>query len=269
MKKEDKKQAVTTAINYVRVVEEFSDEAFHFCREQLFPICNYRVLKVKDIRRIDLEERLLGFESIVPDKDELGKKQGSMNYYFGLVRRYMDQFIPSRKNSIADQYEHRAYDLMEKAACDGGCMEDAEDITLIFLVLFREVLKAEEDAGKGAERSDDRPEQKVSQKLGALKLDKNFLKLDTDQERLEISDISPALELEDAELIRQIWDMKELGPMELHGNAIDGLLNKVLLDEREKTTACELMYVDAMLFFCRIMDMQGAFISDEGEFDER
>lgn len=67
-------------IDYIKLIDEMSDEVFKFCVEQLYPICNYRVLKQEEIRRVDLKERILGFNSIVP-KDSKGKEQGALNYY--------------------------------------------------------------------------------------------------------------------------------------------------------------------------------------------
>ena len=55
-----KEKSLVPALDYIKLVEDLQDEAVAFCVEKLYPLCGYKVLRPKDVRRVDLEEWLLG-----------------------------------------------------------------------------------------------------------------------------------------------------------------------------------------------------------------
>ncbi len=118
-------------INYLKLVDDLSDQAFQFCADQLYPICNYRYLKREDFRRIDLKEKLVDLYFIPSDQ------QGSLNYYLFVLKLYFENFIKCKSGSVAEKYLSRAMELIESALSDNGTIEDVEDIVQIFIALFR------------------------------------------------------------------------------------------------------------------------------------
>lgn len=103
-KSEERVQVIP--IDYIKLVNDMSDQAFQFCVDQLYPMCNYRVLQRDDIRRIDFKERLLGYKSTVP-RDEKGKEQGSLYYYIFVMRLYFDNFLRCKEGSKAEKYRRQ------------------------------------------------------------------------------------------------------------------------------------------------------------------
>ena len=224
IRKPEKKPSIRE-IDYLTLVDEMSDEAFRFCIEKLYPICNYRVLKPEDIRRIDLKERLLGFNSIVP-KDDKGKVQGALNCYITTLKQYFDSFIKCEEESKAARYRDRAFELMTVALSDKGTQEDIDDIFLIFVSLMR-----------------------------ALQPHFDHLAKQT------VSDFTLDLAPADADLLKEIWEHKKLTP----GRHVDvpDVLGKIVGADDEKKPALKLAYINNILYLARGLQNRGAFESEE------
>ncbi len=225
IKRKPEKKPSIREIDYLTLVDDMSDEAFHFCIEKLYPICNYRVLKPEDIRRVDLKERLLGFNSIVP-KDDKGKVQGALNCYITTLRQYFDSFIKCEDDSKAARYRDRAYELMTAALSDDGTREDIDDIFLIFVSLMRSLHPSSDPLAKQT-----------------------------------VSDFTLDLEPTDAELLKEIWEHKKLIPGR-HVEVPD-VLGKIVGVDDGKRPAFKLAYINNILFLTRGLQNRGVFGAEE------
>ena len=205
-------------IDYIKLVDDMSDEAFQFCVEQIYPICNYRVLQKEDIRRIDLKERLLGFNRLVPKND--GKEQGTLNYYLFILKLYFDSFLKCKAGSTAEKYRKRAMELMESALSDNGTIEDVEDLVQIYISLFRALNDCFDEIDKYV----------------AVGLTFDVYK-------------------EDADMLKEIWRHKKLIP--------NGIVDKLLGTNYEKSAAITLAYVNNVIFLCRCLQNRGVFAMEE------
>ena len=58
------------SFNHDALLNDLSDEAFHFCVDKLYPLFNYRILKKEDIRRIDLLEQITVLFDGVPKTEK-------------------------------------------------------------------------------------------------------------------------------------------------------------------------------------------------------
>lgn len=136
MAKTTENKTPVVPIDYIGIIEEMSEDAFKFCVDTLYPLFKYRVLKQGDVRRIDLEEKLLEYNSQIP-KDDNGQEQGALNLYLNTIKMYFDSFIRCQTGSQAAKYRSRALDLIKIALSDKGSIEDVEDIVQIFIAFFR------------------------------------------------------------------------------------------------------------------------------------
>lgn len=224
-KKEEKKpQIPQIEIDYSRLIEEMSDDAFRFCVEQLYPISGYRVLKPEDIRRIDMLERIIGFNSLVP-KTEKSKSQGSLNYYIGVLKRYFDLYVKCKEGSRSESYKKRAYELISIAISDKGVLEDVDDLFIIFISFFRSLRPQFDEIGK--------------------------------QNGFVNDSFSFDLEKTDATLLNEIRLHKNLSlPERTWGIGVSPI-------KKEDETAVKLAYINNVLFLSRGLDSRGAFLPEE------
>ncbi len=226
MAKKQKEETVRAIpIDYIKLVDDMSEQAFNFCVDQLYPMCNYRVLQKEDIRRIDLKERLLGFNSIVP-KDDKGKEQGALNYYLFVLKLYFDNYLKCKAGSKAEKYRNRAMGLMNSALSENGTIEDIEDLVQIFIALFRS-------------------------------LDDDFDHID----KYSVVGLTFDVFKEDADLLKAIWQHKKLVPDGIVEKP--GLLDKIFGTDYEKKTAIKFAYINNVIFLCRCLQNRGAFAMEE------
>lgn len=221
-KTEEKVRAIP--IDYIKLVDDMSEKAFQFCVDQLYPLSNYRVLQKEDIRRVDLKERLLGFNRLVPTND--GKEQGALNYYLFVLKLYFDNFISCKDGSKAQLYRKRAMELMESALSDKGTIEDVEDLVQIYISLFRSY-------------------------KGYFEKIQNYTIAWVDFNVYE----------EDANMLKEIWEQKNLMPNGIVEN--QGLLDKIFKTDFEEKTAIKLAYINNVIFLCRCLQNRGAFVMEE------
>ena len=114
------------SFNHDALLNDLSDEAFHFCVDKLYPLFNYRILKKEDIRRIDLLEQITVLFDGVP-KTEKGKSSGSINYYFYIIRKYFESFIGAVKGEQAEKYHKRAFEIMDLTKHDSLYWDEIEE----------------------------------------------------------------------------------------------------------------------------------------------
>lgn len=212
-------------IDYIKLVDDMSEEAFQFCVDQLYPMCNYRVLQREDIRRIDFKERLLGYNSNIP-KDEKGKEQGSLNYYLFVMKLYFDNFLRCKEGSKAEKYRNRAMELIDSSLSENGTIEDVEDLVQIFIALFRS-------------------------------MDYNFDHI----ERNLIEDLTFDIYKKDATLLKTIWEHNKLVPNGIIKKI--GRSEKSRGVEYWKQNAIKLAYINNIIFLCRCLQNRGVFAMED------
>lgn len=227
--------------DYRLIIENLSKEAFDYCREQLYPICEYQVLKKEDVRKMDLEEWLLRFQRS-QDSAIIAVRRDDYCYWLNLL---LNTTIACKKDSRADKYFHRAITMIgtaEESHSTEDVINDLGDATLIFLALFREAVGHFEDK-------------------------KKYL----------ITDISLQLTRDDMHNVSLLWNQKDFGPEELSArNMTPVALRKSIsmkqkkIPNKDKTIARKNLFIGLVLFLGRNLDIQGVFGQKEGDdFDEQ
>lgn len=212
-------------INYLKLVDDLSDQAFQFCADQLYPICNYIYLQREDFRRIDLKEKLVSLYFI--PRDEKGRAQGSLNYYLFVLKLYFENFIKCKSGSVAEKYFSRAMELIESALSDNGTIEDVEDIVQIFIALFRT----------------------LSNRFDEIE---NYMAVGLNFDVFR----------DDADLLKKIWEHKKLVP---NGIVVEkkGGLYRSFGSNRDKQNAIKMAYIYNVIFLCRCLQNRGVFAMEE------
>lgn len=213
------------SIDYISIVDEMSDEAFKFCVSHLFQLFGYQVLTEQDVRRVDLKEKFMGFESQIPSEAKV-RCPGILNYYFFVLKLYFENVLKCKSGSRAEQYRKRAYSAMDKALSDNGCIEDIDDVFLCFMTILRTY-------------------------RSCLNEIKNRIS------------VKPTLSIEeaDAELLKFLWETKDIIP----DGIVDkkGLLDKIFGTDYEVKTAIRLMYMNNIIFLSRALQHFGGFEAEE------
>lgn len=139
---------------------------------------------------------------------------------------YFEKFLKCKKESKAERYRNRALELMKTAVSENGTLEDIDDIVLLFISLFRP-LRAYFD----------------------------------NIEKYSVSGITMDINLQDAELLKDIYNHKKLIPDGIAEKT--GFFDKFFANDYEKQTAIKLAYINNVLFLCRGLQNRGAFGEEE------
>ena len=231
--KDNSKRKDKYSIDYVDLIEGMSDEAFAFFRNYLYETLSYRVLKLEDVRKMDMEESLFAFDALIASKDEVGKRQGVLGYYVSFVNKYLASMIQCQKDSHAMRYSNRLKEILKGIEKGKDSTEDINDIAVLFTCLFREAVETEKSRNK------------------------------------KLSAISLTLDRKDADLLRMILTEKGYGPLDRVEKNMNDMADKMLMNESIRKNARRLMYTVTMLFLVRNLDNQGIFVEEEGDsFDE-
>ena len=220
-------ESVEKQMDYMGLFGELNDEPFSFLMDYLYPLFNYRVLKKEDVRRIDMAETLVRIEN--PASDDWEDKKG-LRYYLFILKQYYDEYLKCQEGSTAERYKQRAVTVLEQDLDEKSekskeeLLMDAEDVFLVFISLFRAV-------------------------------DVEFDKI----EDCMISEIDFDLYIEDADIIKKIWECEDLVPDEVSGK---GGLFGFMKSDTEGLRARKLFYINNLIFLCRGLQKRGAF--DEG-----
>lgn len=130
---------VQKQIDYVAIIDEMNDVTFAFCKQFLYPVFEYQVMKEEDIRKIDIQEQLVSMQNVF--LNEKGKKQGFLNYYLSLIKKtFFDQW-KYESGSRAERTKDRACEAMNMALekrIENNRL-DIEDYVLMFISLYREL----------------------------------------------------------------------------------------------------------------------------------
>lgn len=123
-------------IDYVSIIDSLNDRAFRCCVEYLHSVLSFMVLKKDDIRKIDLEEKILSNISPYLVRMNIDNHQ-SMAHYMSVLKLYLNTFIVCKKSSRASSYMDRINEIIDKVIYDDYCENDIDDIVTIFIGLFR------------------------------------------------------------------------------------------------------------------------------------
>lgn len=218
-----KEQVKKIDLDIVDIVDNLSDRAFNFCLEQLYPICRYTVLQQKDVRRVDLEEKLIELNKQMPISD-----MGTLNAYLYTLKLYFENFLKCKKGTMVEKYRNRAIELINDASKKTLTIADVDDIVLIFVSLFRQQ-------------------------------EKNFDKMDKFEYTIPAFTLNAYKR--DAKLLKKIKNHKNLVPNGI--GAKPGSVNQVMVPKYSKIKMAEFIYVTNILFLCRNLQNRGEFAMEE------
>ena len=225
MKKQKKESRALNNIRYNEIFEEMNEETFTYCLDFLYPFCNYKVLKHSDVRKIDLLEWLYPYPLLgtIPNDDH-GNEQGSLDFYLYCLRCYFENYINCVENSQADLFRKRAIELLDSAKTQVIDIDDVDDIVFIFISLFKV-------------------------------LDDND-RLDIAQKTRMNGTINDRLNKKDAILLKKLSEKENLTPKKIHPKSEWGeRLNR----DGKVLQAINYMFVNNIIFLCRILQKQGDF----------
>ncbi len=226
MAKKEKEVIPKKSLDYIRIVDEMSEESFDFCVSNLYPLFDYHVMKKEEVRRVDLKEKLVDLENQIPSSIK-EKCPGILNYYFWTLKLYFDQILKCKAESRAEKYKIRAYEAMNKAMAEKGTIEDVDDAFLAFIMLLRVFNDS---------LSDIKNHVAVKPTFMVIK--------------------------EDAILLKFIYDTKDIIPEGLVNKK--GLITmKKCESDYEVKTAEKIMYINNVIFLARSLQHFGGYQGDE------
>lgn len=209
-------QIVQQSIDYEKLIDDMNDVTFAFCIQYLHPVFEYHVMTVDDMRRIDLKEQLASLK--VSFEEEKGKKQGLLNYYVSLIKKYFEDQLKCGENTRADRYKARAYELMGDAISKKGTAKDVEDYIVIFVSMFRK-----------------------------------YIEISKLPNQPTIDDIENELRLEDIDLLLRIYDNNikaKIGPVKINIPAIKGFMK---IDDYDM----KILYINSVIYLCLGLQERG------------
>ena len=136
--KKEQQKIKSISFDYSKLTDELNDQAFDYCVSNIYPLCNYKVLKENDIRRIDLKEYLSKIDLML--SFEL-KKQGDLNAFLYLLEYLLDNVLICKTDSIAEKYKERAKISICNARDKNDNLQDVEDAFLCFIILLHTMRK--------------------------------------------------------------------------------------------------------------------------------
>ncbi len=203
-------------MDYQSLIGELGDQAFSFLMDSVYPLFDFRVIKKNDVRKIDLIDILMRMED--PANEDWEDKKG-ITYYLFCLKQYIDEYPNCQEGSKAEEFKNGAVRVLEKALEENAdlsekeMLEIAENVFVVFISLFRA-------AGEN------------------LDTIKDFV----------ISDVSPELRPDDAELLKQIWEHEDLVP---DGISDKGGLFGFMKSGDTGRRGVKLTYFNNMIMLCR------------------
>ena len=129
-----------TTFNYPFWIDRLSDEGYRRCLSLLCPMLHFQYMKEKDIRRIDLSERMYDLAKDNPMYP--GYNSGmSFQAYFKALQYYIENFLECTRDSIAERYRERALAILNAIEKDSSNVGVEDELTAfaIYLGLSREL----------------------------------------------------------------------------------------------------------------------------------
>lgn len=210
-------------VDYIKIIDEMSDEAFSFCVSYIYPLYNYRVLSESDIRKVDLKENLMRIASLIPK--ELSK-MGVLNYYLYEVKLYLDSILICKEGSRAELYKARIISAMEKALSEDGTIEDVDDAFFGFMSLLHTL------------------RDKINENAKYVIINPKF-----------------TVDQKDAYILKELYENKKRTPEGIDGKK--GFIDKKLSLEIDKINARKFFFINNIIFLSRALQSFGAFIVEE------
>ena len=120
-------------IDYVEIIDNLSDSAFEFSKSYIYNKCEYKILDIEDVRRIDLEEWFLNFiERAIPRQND----QGSYDFYLNILESFFAKVFKFEKDSINEKYKIIAVEKIQIARTSFS-LSILNDLFLIFTMFLR------------------------------------------------------------------------------------------------------------------------------------
>lgn len=208
---------------YKAIMDEMNEYAFSFCKGILFPICDYKVLEIEDIRPIDLAEKLTELSDNLYAQRANKSITGTVNWYIYIMRMYFDQFLSCKTGSRAEKYKHRAKELMDQVTTDDWTSQNGRDIVLIFLSI--------------------------------LHVFDSFEQMQTHS----AVDLSLSIDQEDAILLKKVWD--NMTPMV--STEKKNLIVKEISRHGIEQQATKFAYIMNIIYLTQLLQERGAFNAGE------
>lgn len=197
-----------------------SEKAFEFCVDNLYSFLGYNVISKSEVRPVDLKEFLFKLPSYIPDQAK-PLYSGTDDFYLYLVKMYLDQRMSCKPGSRAEKYKNRAYELIKEAKTNVS-LNCTYDALMIMLSLFRP----------------------WNGRLESYK-------------KMWIIDPTITVELEDAELLKNIFDNKEHFPEKVVEKK--GVIDHLFGTDYENNRARRFFFINSILLLTRMLQDRGQF----------
>lgn len=135
------------SIDFVKYIDEINNNTFSVILDNLYQVLNYKVLKISDIRRIDLAEKIVSTISVGQAGAGVDANQG-MAYFASSLKLYLNTYIKCVEGSRAAKYFERLNELLDQVVKYDYDENDIQDILTVFISLFRVCKKGELEKGK-------------------------------------------------------------------------------------------------------------------------
>lgn len=133
----DKEKKGIKKIDYLAMIDSLSDSAFAFYVEQIFKDLNFKVLKRKDIRKIDIEEKILYRIEFLYYKSLRIKEGKSVKRYAELLKESVEGFVECKEGTRAAAYGARTIEIAERLYNEEGALDDLHDLVFLFICMYK------------------------------------------------------------------------------------------------------------------------------------
>lgn len=120
------------------IIDEFDSSTFEACRETLYRHLNFKVLKIVDVRPVDIKEKIEDFFDRYMNGRKI-KNQFEISYAM-LIENIMDLHIEPKS-----ERDSRYRQLASKCVCElkngTGDISTLENLVLVYICQFREYKK--------------------------------------------------------------------------------------------------------------------------------
>ena len=130
------KNNITHMIDYARLISDMSPEAFSYCVGLLYPLLGYSVLKLEDVRKADVLEKLHDIIDFLPNDTSYSEQAGTLDWYCAVIV-YKLEGIKAVSDTTADRYLKKIKQLVEHLLKNKYTLEDLEDINALYLSAIR------------------------------------------------------------------------------------------------------------------------------------
>jgi len=127
-------------INYSKIIDAMSSEAFEQFSENVYNELHYNVLTLAEVRKVDAKEKLISMiKTTITGKDK------SLDFYVSEIKKYLDNYVLCKKGSRAESYMAKANNLIASIEKNKRTDNDIEDVVKLYISLMRRSLHSKED----------------------------------------------------------------------------------------------------------------------------